>query len=55
MLEISDNKVWEITKILYNAFKSDDQAQRLDPDNLKEFKRDNIKPLYPHKVIDGKF
>ena len=38
MLDISDHKVWEATKLLYNAFRYDDQLQRLDPDNLKEFK-----------------
>ena len=50
MLEISDDKIWEATKLLYNSFKQDDQRERLDPDNLKEFKKENIKPLYPHKV-----
>lgn len=50
MLDISDHKVWEATKLFYNAFRYDDQLQRLDPDNLKEFKHENIKPLYPHKI-----
>jgi hypothetical protein len=36
--------------VLYNCFKQDDQRERLDADNLKEFKKLNIKPLYPHKV-----
>lgn len=35
MLEISDDKIWEATKLLYNSFKQDDQRERLDPDNLK--------------------
>jgi hypothetical protein len=50
MLEISDDKIWQATKLLYRSFKQDDLRERLDPDNLKEFKKDNIKPLYPHKL-----
>ncbi len=51
---MSDLKIFELTKLLYNAFKHDDQAQRLDPEQLAEFKKENIKPLYPHKREEDK-
>lgn len=48
-MELPDQKVWEVTKLLYNEFQHDEQIRKLDVDNLSEFKKLHVKPLYPHR------
>jgi hypothetical protein len=50
MLDLSDEKVWEVSKMLYNSFQREELNNRLDHENLTLFKKENIKPLYPHKI-----
>ena len=49
-MELSDQKVWDLSKVLFDSFKQELEEQKLDVDNLDDFKKSHIKPLYPHKV-----
>lgn len=49
-MELTDDKVWEVTKLLYVSFQQEEQEKKLDVEKLSDFKRENVKPLYPHKV-----
>lgn len=54
MLHITDQQIWEATKILYQTFEAEDGEKRLNHDDLSDFKQKKIKPLYPHRVaVDG--
>jgi hypothetical protein len=36
---LTDEKVWEVTKLLYTSFQQEEEEQRLDVDHLSEFKK----------------
>ena len=49
-MELSNQKVWELSKLLFNSFRQEQFEQKLDKENLDEFRRRHVKPKYPHKV-----
>ena len=36
--------------MLYNSFQAEEAEQKLDVGHLAQFKKQHIKPLYPHKL-----
>jgi hypothetical protein len=34
VMELTDQKVWELSKMLYNTFQQEEQERKLDTDNL---------------------
>lgn len=53
--QISDQGIFNISKVLYAEFLSEKNLKKLDLDGLDQFKRLYIKPLYPHKesMVNG--
>lgn len=49
-MELSDDKIWEVTKVLYNSFHQEETEQKLNVRQLDDFKKQYIKPMYPHKI-----
>lgn len=33
-MDLADQKVWELSKMLYNTFKQEEKERKLDVDNL---------------------
>ena len=48
-MELSDQKVWDLSKLLFDSFQQEQVEQKLDVNHLDEFKKKHVKPLYPHK------
>ena len=43
--------IFTITKILYDEFKADEKENYLNQDEIKAYKNQFIKPLYPHEKV----